>query len=55
MTSVELNYNIYDKELFTIIVVFHIWKVYIEDSQEIIIFIDHKNLINFYIIKELNK
>ena len=53
--SAELNYDIYNKELFTIIVVFQTWKIYIADSQKIIVFMDHKNLINFCIMKELNK
>ena len=30
------------------------WKIYIEEVSEIIIFIDYKNLINFCITKELN-
>ena len=55
MILTELNYNIYNKELLTIVVLFQIWKVYIEESTEIIIFIDHKNLTIFYIMKELNK
>ena len=31
------------------------WRVYMEETSEITIFIDYKNLINFYIIKELNQ
>ena len=55
MTSAELNYNIYNKKLFTIIAVFQTWKIYTENITEITVFIDHKNLIIFYVIKELNK
>ena len=55
MISAELNYNIYDKELFVIVVVFQTWKIYVKGSTNITVFIDYKNLIIFYIIKELNK
>ena len=51
---VELNYDIYNKKLFAIIVVFQIWRIYVEEASEITVFTDHKNLINFYIIKKLN-
>ena len=54
MISAELNYNIYNKELLIIVVVFQIWRVYIEKVSEIIIFTDYKNLVNFYIMKKLN-
>ena len=54
MISVELNYNIYNKELFVIVIVFQIWRIYMKEASDIIIFIDHKNLINFCIIKKLN-
>ena len=55
MTPIELNYDIYNKKLLTIVVVFQTWKIYTEESTEIIIFIDHKNLTIFYIMKELNR
>ena len=52
---VELNYDIYNKELFIIIIVFQIWRIYVEGVSEIIIFIDYKNLINFCTMKKLNR
>ena len=55
MISAEFNYDIYDKELLAIVVVFQIWKVYVEGTSDIIVFIDYKNLINFCIIKQLNR
>ena len=54
MMSAKLNYNIYDKELFVIIVAFQIWRIYIKRVSEITIFTNYKNLINFCTIKELN-
>ena len=54
-TPVEFNYDIHNKELFTIVTVFQTWKVYIEGSTEITIFTDYKNLIIFCITKELNR
>ena len=50
----ELNYDIYNKELFMIVVVFQTWRVYVKKASEIIVFIDYKNLINFCTTKELN-
>ena len=54
MTPAELNYDIYDKELFAIVVVFQMWRVYIEEASEITVFTDYKNLVNFCTTKELN-
>ena len=54
MTPTELNYNIHDKELFIIIVVFQTWKIYMKEVSEITVFIDYKNLVNFCTMKELN-
>ena len=55
MIPAELNYDIYNKELFMIVVVFQTWRVYIEKVLEIMIFMNHKNLINFCTTKELNR
>ena len=55
MTLAELNYNIHDKELLMIVVVFQIWRVYMKEVSEIIVFINYKNLINFCTTKELNR
>jgi len=51
----ELNYDIYNKELLRIVAVFKKWRVFLQGIIELfIIKTDHKNLIGFLIIKELN-
>ena len=54
ITLAELNYNIHNKELFIIVAAFQTWRVYMEEASEITIFTNHKNLVNFCMIKELN-
>jgi hypothetical protein len=55
MTPPELNYNIYNKELLAIVTVLKKWRVFLQGTTELfIIKKDHKNLIGFLIIKELN-
>ena len=54
MILAELNYDIHNKELFMIVIIFQIWRVYVEEVSEITIFIDYKNLVNFCTIKKLN-
>ena len=56
ITPLELNYNIYNKELLVIIVVLKEQRVFLQGIIELfIIKIDYKNLIGFLIIKELNR
>ena len=55
MILAELNYDIHNKELFMIVVVFQTWRVYMEEVLEITIFTDYKNLVNFCTIKKLNR
>ena len=56
ITSAELNYKIYNKELLTIVAVFEEWKIYLKKFiYSMKILIDHKNLLYFTIIKKLNK
>ena len=55
MILAELNYAIYNKEVFAIVVVFQIQKVYTKKIAKITIFVDNKNLTTFYITKELNR
>ena len=51
----ELNYNIYDKELFAIYKAFHIWHHYLEGSTAPIdVVTNHKNLEYFATTKLLN-
>ena len=53
-TIVELNYNIYDKELLAIFKAFKIWQHYLESlAYPINITIDHKNFEYFSTIKML--
>ena len=53
-TAVELNYDIYDKELLTIFEVFKIWQYYLEGLAYLMnVVIDHKNLEYFSTTKVL--
>ena len=55
-TAPELNYDIYDKKLLTIVDNFKIWRVYLEGLKYIIkIYTDYKNLKSFTSIKVLNQ
>ena len=56
MTPLELNYDIYNKELLGIVVAFKEWRVFLQrTTKPFIIKTDYKNLISFLTIKELNK
>ena len=51
----ELNYNIYNKELLGIVVVFKEWRAFLQSTTELfIVKTDYKNLTGFLTIKELN-
>jgi len=51
----ELNYDIYNKELLGIVAVFKKWRVFLQGITELfIVKINYKNLIGFLTIKELN-
>jgi hypothetical protein len=55
MTPLELNYDIYNKELLAIITVLKKWRVFLQETTELfIIKTDYKNLIGFLTTKELN-
>ena len=55
ITPLELNYNIYNKELLAIITVLKEQRAFLQGIIEpFIIKTDYKNLIGFLIIKELN-
>ena len=52
----ELNYNIYNKELLAIITVLKEWREFLQRMVELFtVKTDYKNLIGFLIIKELNR
>ena len=55
LALLELNYNIYDKELLAIVTVLKEWRVFLQRIAEpFIIKTDYKNLIKFLTIKKLN-
>ena len=56
ITPLELNYNIYNKELLGIVAVFKEWRAFLQKIIELfIVKIDYKNLIKFLTTKELNR
>ncbi len=58
LTSIECNYEIYDKELLTIMRCVEQWRfelLFIESNVLIKMLIDHKNLKYFMFIKQLNR
>ena len=52
---VEQNYDVHDKELLAIVVSLKSWRVYTKESLELTILTNHKNLVHFIIIKQLNR
>lgn len=56
MSPSEQNYDIYDKELLSIVLGFQDWRVYLEGSpHEVRVICDHKNLEFFLTTKHLNR
>jgi hypothetical protein len=58
LVSIECNYEIYDKELLTIMRCFEQWRselLFTESNVSIKMLIDHKNLKYFMFIKQLNQ
>jgi RNase H-like domain found in reverse transcriptase len=56
MIPIELNYEIHDKELLAIIEAFRKWRVYLKGFKyPVEVYIDHKNLLYFTMIKVLNR
>ncbi len=56
LSFAECNYEIYDKELLTIIRCFEQWKAELQSIKSLInVYIDHKSLKYFMITKKLNK
>jgi len=50
----EINYEIYDKEMFAIVTAFREWRAYLEGAQyTITVITDHKNLEYFTTLKFL--
>ena len=56
MTPPKLNYNIYNKKLLNIIVALKEQRVFLQSTKKLfIVKTNHKNLIGFLIIKDLNQ
>ena len=56
MTLLELNYNIYNKELLAIVTVLKKQRVFLQGTMELfVVKIDYKNLMSFLTTKELNQ
>ena len=54
LSSAEQNYDIHDKELLVIVAFLKSWKVYAEESPQLTILTDYKNLLHFTTTKQLN-
>ena len=55
MTLVELNYDIYNKELLNIVAVLKEWRAFLHNTIELFrVIMDYKNLVGFLITKKLN-
>jgi hypothetical protein len=55
LTSAEINYQVYDKELLAIITTFEQWRPYLVEAQHRVqVLTDHKNLLYFTITQTLN-
>ena len=55
ITPVELNYNIYNKELLSIVTALKKWRAFLYSIIELFrVIMDYKNLVRFLIIKKLN-
>ena len=56
MTPLELNYNIYNKELLGIVAVLKKWRAFLQKIIKLfIVKTDYENLIGFLTTKELNR
>jgi hypothetical protein len=56
LTSVEINYQVYDKELLAIITTFEQWRPYLVGAQHRVqVLTDHNNLLYFTTTRTLNR
>jgi hypothetical protein len=56
ITSAELNYNIYNKELLAIVEAASYWRCYLEEARHTVsVLTDYKNLIYFTTTKRLTR
>ena len=55
MTPVELNYDIYNKELLNIVTALKKWRAFLYNTIELFrVITDYKNLVGFLTTKKLN-
>jgi len=55
ITPLELNYDIYNKELLGIVIVLKKWRAFLQSTKEpFVVKTDHKNFTSFLMTKELN-
>ena len=55
MILAELNYNIYNKKLLSIVTVLKKWRAFLYNTIELFrVITDYKNLVGFLTTKELN-
>jgi len=56
MTPLELNYNIYNKELLGIVIALKEWRAFLQGTEKpFMVKTDYKNLTGFLTTKELNQ
>ena len=55
LLSAKQNYNVHNKKLLIIITTLENWKMYVKKISKLTIFTNHKNLLHFITIKQLNK
>ncbi len=55
LSLAKQNYDVHDKELLAIVVSLESWRVYTKGSLELTILTNHKNLVHFTTIKQLNR
>jgi len=55
LSPAEQNYDAHDKELLAIVAALQQWRVYAEGAPGLIILTDHKYLLHFTTIKQLNR
>ena len=55
MTLAKLNYNIYNKELLSIVTVLKEWRAFLYNTTKLFrVVMDYKNLVGFLTTKKLN-
>ena len=55
LSSTKQNYDIHDKKLLAIVISLETWRIYVEGAPKLMIYTNHKNVLQFIIIKQLNR